>query len=123
MVDDTRLGVTMTEIVKGDTMTVHLETTVTTADDTLKHASVDFVMNPGQDLNSDSDDVCYAIHVSTEKKFGLERSSEFHFISDKGIPHGQEPTADGRNEVADIHVREGQQFDRGAVLLKLKSGD
>ena len=82
-----------TEIVKGDTMTVHLETTVTAADDTLKHASVDFVMNPGQDLNNDSDDVCYAIHVHTEKKFGLERSAEFHFISDKGIPHGQEPTA------------------------------
>jgi hypothetical protein len=82
-----------TEIVKGDTMTVHLETTVAAADDTLKHATIDFVMNPGQDLKSDTDDVCYAIHIATQKKFGLEREAEFHFISDEGIPHGQEPVA------------------------------
>ncbi len=81
------------EIVKGDTMTVRLETTVTGADDTLKHATVDFVMNPGQDLKSDSDDVCYAIHIATQKKFGLEREAEFDFISDKGIPHGREPVS------------------------------
>ena len=82
-----------TGTVKGDTMTVHLETTVTASDDTLKHATVDFIMNPGQDLKSDSDDVCYAIHIATEKKFGLEREAKFDFISDKGIPHGQEPVS------------------------------
>lgn len=79
------------EIVKGDTMTVRLETAVASADDTLKHAVIEFVMNPGQDLNSDLDDSCYAINISTEKKFGLERTAEFHFISDAPIPHGQEP--------------------------------
>ncbi|MDB5048030.1 MAG: hypothetical protein JWO30_1101 [Fibrobacteres bacterium] len=82
-----------TEIVKGDTMTVHMETTVSTAADTLKHATIDFVMNMGQDLKSDTDDVCYAIHIATQKRFGLEREAEFHFISDEGIPHGQEPVA------------------------------
>ncbi len=81
------------EIVKGDTMTVHLETTVSSADDTLRHAAVDFVMNPGQDLKSDTDDVCYAIHISTQKRYGLERAAEFHFVSDAGIPHGQEPVS------------------------------
>jgi len=79
------------EIVKNDTMTVHLETTVASADDTLKHATVDFVMNPGKDLKNDSDDVCYSIHITSEKKFGLERSAQFNFISDEPIPHGQEP--------------------------------
>ncbi|MEO7424177.1 MAG: hypothetical protein ABI036_03255 [Fibrobacteria bacterium] len=81
------------DIVKGDTMTVRLETSVTAANDTLKHAVVEFVMNPGQDLKSDSDDVCYAIHIATEKKFGLEREAKFDFISDEGIPHGQEPVS------------------------------
>lgn len=81
------------EIVRGDTMTVRLETTVASADDTLKHAVIEFEMNPGQDLKSDSDDVCYAIHVSSQKRFGLEREADFHFISDEGIPHGQEPVS------------------------------
>lgn len=88
-----------TEIVKGDTMTVRLETTVTPAEDTLKSAVVEFVMNMGQDLKSDSDDVCYAIHVKTSKRFGLEREADFNFISDRPIPHGAEPVAgtfDGR---------------------------
>jgi hypothetical protein len=82
-----------TEIVKGDTMTVHLETTVTLAEDTLKSAVVEFVMNMGQDLKSDTDDVCYAIHVKTSKRFGLEREAEFNFISGQPIPHGAEPVA------------------------------
>ena len=82
-----------TEIVKGDTMTVRLETTVTPAEDTLKNAVVEFVMNMGQDLKSDTDDVCYAIHVKTSKRFGLEREAEFNFISAQPIPHGAEPVA------------------------------
>lgn len=81
------------EIVKNDTMTVHLETLVVSADDTLKSATLDFVMNPGSDLKSDTDDVCYSVHITTEKKFGLERSSDFTFISDSPVPHGQEPKA------------------------------
>lgn len=89
-----------TEIVKGDTMTVRLETTVSSAEDTLKHAVVEFVMNPGQDLKSDSDDVCHAIHITSEKRFGLERSAEFHFISNEPIPHGQEPVAGSFNGTA-----------------------
>lgn len=81
------------EIVKGDTMTVRLETTVTFAEDTLKSAVVEFVMNMGQDLKSDMDDVCYAIHVKTSKRYGLEREAEFNFISTQPIPHGAEPVA------------------------------
>jgi hypothetical protein len=54
---------------------------------------MDIVMNPGRDLKSDSDDVCYAIHVASQKRFGLEREAEFHFISDEGIPHGKEPVS------------------------------
>ncbi|MDB5104986.1 MAG: hypothetical protein JWP91_2675 [Fibrobacteres bacterium] len=87
------------EIVKGDTMIVHLETTVANEDDTLKHASIEFVMNPGQDLKSDLDDVCYAIHIKTSKRLVLERDAEFNFVSAKPIPHGQEPvegTFDGK---------------------------
>ncbi|MEO6094506.1 MAG: hypothetical protein ABIW76_02115 [Fibrobacteria bacterium] len=81
------------EIVKGDTMTVLLETTVGDADDTLKHAFVEFVMNPGQDLKSDADDVCYAIHIKSSKRFGFEREAEFNFVSDEPIPHGAEPVS------------------------------
>jgi hypothetical protein len=81
------------EIVKGDTMRVFLKTSVSRDDDTLKSASVEFVMNPGQDLKSDADDVCYAIHITSDKRFGLERHAEFHFVSATPIPHGQEPTA------------------------------
>jgi hypothetical protein len=81
------------EIVKGDTMTVHLETMVTAAEDTLKSSEIEFVMNMGQDLKSDTDDVCYAIHIQTSKRFGLEREAEFHFVSSKPIPHGAEPVA------------------------------
>ncbi len=80
------------EFVRGETMTVRLETRLTNADDTLKHAVIEFVMNPGQDLKSDLDDSCYAIHIKTEKKFGFERSSEFNFVSKTAIPHGQKPT-------------------------------
>ncbi len=80
------------EFVRGDTMTVRLETSLTSVEDTLKHAVIEFIMNPGQDLKSDLDDSCYAIHITTEKKFGFERSSEFNFVSKTAIPHGQEPT-------------------------------
>ena len=82
-----------TEFVRGDTMTVRLETTVSNEQDTLKHAVLELVMNLGQDLKSDLDDTCYAIHVSSEKKFGFERSAEFNFISAGPILHGKEPTA------------------------------
>jgi hypothetical protein len=87
------------EFVKGDTMTVKMETTVANANDTLKHGVIEIVMNPGQNLSTDLDDSCYALHITTEKKFGFERSAEFNFISAHPILHGQEPTAgtfDGR---------------------------
>ena len=77
------------DIVKGGKMTVRLEATSAAAGDTLRHAAVDFVMNPGQDLKSDSDDVCYEIHIVTQKRLGLERNAEFHFISAEPIPHGE----------------------------------
>ena len=80
------------EFVKGDTMTVRLATMVTDDKDTLRSAVIEFIMNPGLDLKSDSDDSCYAIHITTEKKFGFERSTEFNFISKSAIPHGQNPT-------------------------------
>lgn len=81
------------EIVKNDTMRVFLKTSVASATDTLKSASIEFVMNPGSDLKSDADDVCYAIHIVSDKRFGFERHAEFHFVSAAPIPHGQEPTA------------------------------
>lgn len=81
------------EIVKGDTLYVRLETTKTSADDTLAHALIEFAMNPGQDLKTDADDSCYSIHVESDKRFGLERHAEFDFVSANPIPHGQAPTA------------------------------
>lgn len=81
------------DIVKGGRMTVRLETTASANGDTLRRATVDFVMTPGQDLKNDSDDVCYEIHIVTQKRLGLEREAEFHFISAEPIPHGQEPVA------------------------------
>jgi hypothetical protein len=81
------------EIVKGDTLYVRLETTKTSADDTLQHALIEFAMNPGPDLKSDADDSCYSIHVESDKRFGLERHAEFDFVSAHPIPHGQVPTA------------------------------
>ena len=80
-----------TDIIKGDTLTVQLETKVTSQSDTLKFLHVDFVMNPGQDLKTDADDSLYAIHIRSQKRFGLERSAEFHLISDKPVPHGKLP--------------------------------
>lgn len=81
------------EIVAGDTLYVRLETIKTSADDTLKHAFIEFAMNPGQDLKTDADDSCYSIHVESDKRFGLERHAEFDFVSARPIPHGQVPTA------------------------------
>jgi hypothetical protein len=81
------------EIVKGDTMIVRLETVKTADEDTLRHAVIEFAMNPGQDLKSDADDVCYSIHIESDKRFGLERHAEFDFVSATPIPHGQAPTA------------------------------
>lgn len=87
------------EIIKGDTLWVTLATAKAADDDTLRHADLVFVMNPGEDLKSESDDVCYAIHVKTGKKRGFERSAEFHFIAGEPVPHGQDPesgTFEGR---------------------------
>ncbi len=81
------------EIVKNDTMTVRLETKVEDGNDTLQHAVIEFVMNPGNDLTSDTDDVCYAIHINQDKKLGFERHAEFNFVPDAPIPHGQDPKA------------------------------
>jgi len=81
------------EIKKGENLTVRLETHVPSGKDTLKSADIEIVMNPGMDLNSDSDDVCLEIHIATRKRFGLEREAEFHFISAEPIPHGREPVA------------------------------
>lgn len=87
------------DIIKGDTLWVKIETTKAAADDTLRHAEIVIVMNPGQDLKSESDDLCYAIHIRTEKKLGFERSAEFNFVAGEPVPHGQDPvsgTFDGK---------------------------
>lgn len=92
------------DIIKNDTMQVKLETTVASDDDTLKHAEIVFVMNPGNDLKSDSDDLLYAIHIKTSKQRGFERDAEFNFVSDAAIPHGQQPVSgrfDGHVSYAD----------------------
>lgn len=81
------------DIIKGDTMWVKIETTRSSDDDTLQHSEIVIVMNPGQDLKSEDDDLCYAIHVKTQKRFGFERSAEFNFVSAAPIPHGKEPAA------------------------------
>jgi hypothetical protein len=81
------------DIIKNDTMWVKLETTVASDDDTLKHAEIVFVMNPGSDLTTDTDDMLYAIHVKTHKQHGFERDAEFNFVSDEAIPHGQQPVS------------------------------
>lgn len=80
-------------IIKGDTLWVKLETTRSRADDTLQHAEIVIVMNPGQDLKSDADDLCYAFHIKTQKRFGFERSAEFNFIAGAPVPHGQDPVS------------------------------
>lgn len=80
-------------IIKGDTLWVKIETTKSRDDDTLQHAEIVVVMNPGQDLKSDADDVCYAFHIKTQKRFGFERSAEFNFIAGAPVPHGQDPVS------------------------------
>ena len=87
------------DIIKGDTMWVKIETTKAAAADTLQHAEIVIVMNPGQDLKSEEDDLCYAIHIKSEKKLGFERSAEFNFVAGEPVPHGQDPksgTFDGK---------------------------
>lgn len=81
------------DILRNDTLWVTIETTKAAAGDTLKHAELVVVMNPGNDLKSEADDLCYAIHVKTQKKFGFERNAEFHFVAGQPVPHGQEPVS------------------------------
>lgn len=86
-------------IIKGDTMWVGIETTRSRSDDTLQHAEIVVIMNPGQDLKSDADDLCYAFHIKTQKRFGFERSAEFNFVAGEPVPHGKDPvsgTFDGK---------------------------
>lgn len=85
------------DLIAGDTMTVHLQTTVASATDTLKSLSIDIVMNPGSDLKSEADDKLYALHIRSEKKMGFERKAEFHFWADPAVGHGEQPKA-GRFE-------------------------
>jgi hypothetical protein len=80
-------------MIANDTLTVHFESKITNADDTLKYLAIDFVMNPGKDLKSDLDDSLYALHILSQKKIGFEREAEFHFWSDAAVAHGQEPKA------------------------------
>lgn len=78
------------DILKGDTMWVKIETTKAAADDTVHHAEIVVVMNPGQDLKSDADDLCYSFHIKTQKRWGFERSAEFNFVAGEPVPHGQD---------------------------------
>ncbi len=81
------------EILKNDTLWVTIETTKSAQNDTLQHAAITVVMNPGEDLKSDADDLCYAFHIETQKRFGFERSAEFHFVAGEPVPHGQDPVS------------------------------
>jgi|GEM_PF-1963739 len=81
------------EILGDDTLTVTLQTRAERADDTLKNLSVDFVMSLGKNLQSDADDSCYAFHVHSMKKIGLEREAEFHFLPDEPVLHGENPVS------------------------------
>lgn len=86
-------------ITKGDTLWVRIETTKSRADDTLQHAEITVVMNPGQDLKSEADDLVYAFHIKTQKRFGFERSAEFNFVAGEPVPHGEDAvsgTFDGK---------------------------
>jgi hypothetical protein len=78
------------DIIKGDTMRVRIETTKAADDDTVHHAEITVVMNPGQDLKSDADDLCYSFHIKTQKRWGFERSAEFNFVAGEPVPHGQD---------------------------------
>lgn len=81
------------EIIAGDTLHVIVETRKTREDDTLRSARLEFVMNPGSDLESEEDDVLYAFHAAIESRFGFERAAEFHFSAAEPVPHGEEPRA------------------------------
>lgn len=78
------------DIIKNDTLWVKIETTKSAATDTLQHAEITVVMNPGNDLKNDTDDVCYAFHIKTQKRFGFERSAEFNFVAGEPVPHGED---------------------------------
>ncbi len=81
------------EMIKDDTLWVTIATMVSTKSDTLRGASVVFVMNPGHDLKSEADDSLYAIHAKHDKKLGWERHTEFNLISTTPILHGEKPVA------------------------------
>ncbi len=81
------------EIIAGDTLHVIVETRKTPEDDTLRSARLEFVMNPGSDLQSEEDDVLYAFHAATESRIGFERAAEFHFTAAEPVPQGEEPRA------------------------------
>jgi hypothetical protein len=76
-----------------DTMHAFFETRVTASSDTLKSAKLEIVFNPGADLKTDADDLLYAVHIESHKRFGWERDAEFHFLPSEPVPHGQEAKA------------------------------
>lgn len=69
---------------------VHFSTAAAPSD-AEKSAHVVYVINPGENLGDESDNVLYEIHVDRENRNGIIKLYEFSFIADPPVPNGQEP--------------------------------
>ncbi|MFW6245413.1 MAG: hypothetical protein ACOC36_05955 [Fibrobacterota bacterium] len=70
---------------------VHFKT-VSAPSDAEKSAHVVYVINPGENLGDESDNVLHEIHVDRENRNGLIKLYQFSFVADPPVPNGQEPS-------------------------------
>jgi hypothetical protein len=78
-------------ITPSDTMHLFLHTTSSVATDTLASLLVDIAFNPGDTLNSHTDDHFYSLHIVSQKRRVFERDGEFTFTPSQPVPYGQKP--------------------------------
>ncbi len=78
-------------ITKGEMAYVNFKTTTPTSD-AERSAHVLYVINPGENLGDESDNILYEIHIDRENRRGAVRTLSFEFIADPPVAHGQSAT-------------------------------
>ncbi len=61
--------------------------------DSSLHSEAVFVIDVGAGFSNESDNSVLEIHLERERKFGLIKSEEFHFVSQDPVMEGEEPTS------------------------------
>jgi hypothetical protein len=80
-------------VLPGEMASATFKTTVTSAGDSVRQATVNVVFDPQTGLQADSTYLYYQLHMAEEKQAGFVRNTTFDFSTADPVKAGQDPTS------------------------------